>query len=78
MTYASALCYDYTVTDREPSIYEFVKENISPLPRFEPKTSHGSQYEADGIPIGHHASVVSLSYMERFFASPFHNGHPQK
>ena len=30
---------------------------IHPLPGFEPRSLNGTEYEADGIPMGHHASV---------------------
>ena len=34
----------------------------SPLPGFEPRTHHGSQYEADGIQMCYPALVIFIKY----------------
>ena len=34
-----------------------IREIIHPLLEFEPRSLHGTEYEADDLPMGHHASL---------------------
>ena len=50
--------------DALASVISFLlKETISPLPGFLPQFLHGTENEADGLPMGHHVSLYCSTLM---------------